>query len=246
MFKDHFSKQAQGYTQFRPQYPRELFQYLASLVSRRERAWDCGTGNGQAAIALAEYFDEVIATDPSASQIAQAERHPNVSYLVSTAEESPLNSNSVDLITVAQALHWFDLARFCNVARRVARPRGVLAAWSYGLATISPDVDRIIWRLYEDILGAYWPTERRLIEQGYKTIALPFDEFMAPAFAMTAEWNLADLIGYLGTWSSVQKYIEQHRRDPLELVQADLTAAWGPEQSRRIHWPLFTRIFCIG
>ncbi len=242
MFKDHFSKQARGYTQFRPRYPHELFQYLASLVDRRERAWDCGTGNGQAAIALAEFFDEVIATDPSASQIAQAEQHSNVRYLVSTAEESPLASNSVDLITVAQALHWFDLARFCNEARRVAHPRGVLAAWSYGLATISPDVDRIVWRLYQDILGSYWPAERKLIEQGYKTIELPFDELVAPAFAMTAEWNLTDLIGYLGTWSSVQKYVERHGRDPLEQVQADLEAAWETALTRRIQWPLFMRI----
>ena len=105
-FQDHFSRQAQGYTQFRPRYPRELFQYLASVVECRHRAWDCGCGNGQAAASLAEMFDQVIATDPSAKQIAQAEPISRVVYLVATAEDCPLGPDSVDLITVAQALHW--------------------------------------------------------------------------------------------------------------------------------------------
>ncbi len=241
-FKDHFSRQADQYTQFRPRYPAALFQYLASLPNRRDRAWDCGTGNGQAAVDLAEYFAEVVATDPSSSQIAHAEQHPKVQYWVASAEECTLSENSVDLVTVAQALHWFDRDRFYQQLRRVGRGGSVLAAWSYGLAVISPEVDGVVWHLYSDLLGSYWPPERKLIEERYATIAFPFDELTAPPFAMSLDWHLRDLIGYLGTWSSVQKYMQRHDVNPLEQVQADLTRAWGTETVRRVDWPLYLRV----
>ena len=245
-FQDHFSRQARGYTQFRPRYPRELFQYLDSLVERRQRAWDCGCGNGQAAADLAETFDEVIATDPSARQIAEAEPMPRVTYLVATAEDCPLESQSVDLITVAQALHWFDLPRFYAEVRRVGRSSCVLAAWCYGLAAISPEVDRVIRRLYEDILGPYWPPERKLVEERYASLPFPFEELDAPPMAIVAQWNLTELMGYLETWSSVQRYIERHGTDPLDLVRAELTAAWGDVSTRAIHWPLYMRVGRVG
>lgn len=242
-FKDHFSAQADRYTQFRPRYPRALFEFLAELPAQPGRAWDCGTGNGQAAMALADFFDEVVATDPSARQIEYAERHPRVEYFVSSAEQSPIRDESVDLVTVAQALHWFDLERFYGEVRRVGRPRAVVAAWGYGLATISPEVDRVVWHLYADILGPYWPPQRRQVEEQYATTAFPFDELPAPEFAMTAQWNLDNLMGYLGTWSSAQKYLERHAASPFSAVQADLAAAWkSPEQVRRVTWPLFVRV----
>jgi SAM-dependent methyltransferase len=241
-FKDHFSRQAHEYTRYRPRYPRALFESLAALAFQRSCAWDCGTGNGQAAVALADDFSQVVATDPSARQIAHAEPHPRVRYLVAAAEHCPLEDHSVDLITVAQALHWFELEAFYAEVRRVGRPGGAVAAWCYGLAAISPAVDRVVWRLYHDIVGAYWPPERRMIETRYASVPFPFDPLPVSEFVMSARWNLDDLVGYLGTWSSVQKYLETNAADPLELVRAELAAAWGPAgEVREVTWRLFVR-----
>jgi hypothetical protein len=242
-FADHFSRQARDYTQFRPRYPRELFEFIASLMNRRELAWDCGTGNGQAAVDLAAYFQRVVATDPSANQVAHAIRHLKVQYMVAAAESCPLEPDSADAITVAQALHWFDLPRFYAQVRRVGRAGSVIAAWSYGLAHITPTVDHVIGHLYADILGDYWPPQRHYIEKGYRTIDFPFDDVPAPQFAMQAEWTLDELFGYLGTWSSVDRFRRQNASDPLAQVEADLRAAWGPaDQARRVHWPLYLRV----
>lgn len=241
-FKDHFSQQADTYTRFRPRYPRALFAFLAALPAARERAWDCGTGNGQAAVALAEFFDEVVATDPSARQIQHAQPHAKVDYRVAPAEACPLDASSVDLVSVAQALHWFDHDRFFAAVRQVGRPGAVIAAWSYGLGKITPAVDGVVMHLYGDLLGDYWPPERHYIEQGYRQIPFPFAEIDAPRFAMTASWSLNDLIGYLGTWSSVQKYIARHGVDPLSLVRDDLVAAWGDAEQHSVNWPLFLRV----
>jgi SAM-dependent methyltransferase len=246
-FADHFSQQSSQYTQFRPRYPADLFAYLASLVARRDCAWDCGTGNGQAAVDLAKHFAKVIATDPSANQIAHAVANDRVEYLVAAAEACPLSNDSVDLITVAQAVHWFDRPGFYQQVRRVARPGGALAVWSYGLATITPEVDRLVGELYEPIVGAYWPPERRLIEERYATIEFPFQEITPPDFSMTAEWTLDDLLGYLGTWSSVVRYRQERNVDPLTLVDKQLGLAWGPPQTARtVHWPLYLRIGRVG
>ena len=192
------------------------------------------------------HFAEVVATDPSASQIAHAQRRPKVEYLICSAEQCPLAANSVDLVTVAQALHWFDRDRFYEQVRRVGRVGSVLAVWSYGLAVISPEVDRVVEHLYDDLLGPYWPPERKLIEERYATISFPFEELAVPPFAMTAQWHLHDWIGYLGTWSAVQKYVQRHGTDPLEQVQADLSRAWGTETVRPVHWPLYLRVGRIG
>ena len=242
-FKDHFSQQADRYIRFRPRYPRELFAFLATLPREPRRAWDCGTGNGQAAVALAEHFEEVVASDPSARQIEHAAAHDRVTYLVATAERCPLPDDSVDLVTVAQAVHWFDLDRFFAEVRRVGRGGSVLALWTYGLATISPEVDRVVGRLYSEILGDYWPPERRLVEDRYRSLAFPFDEISPPPFTMTARWNLDELLGYLSTWSSAQKYQEKHGASALDLIRDDLAAAWpSAEEKRWVEWPLVLRV----
>jgi SAM-dependent methyltransferase len=242
-FHDHFSGHAREYTRYRPRYPRELFAFLASLPPRREHAWDCGTGNGQAAGELAEFFAQVTATDPSANQIANARPHDGVQYLVALAERCPLPAASVDLVTVAQALHWFDLERFHAEVRRVVRPGGVLGAWSYGLAKVSPEVDTVIATLYSDVLGPYWPPERAVVEQEYATITFPFEEIDAPRFTMTACWNLDDLVGYLNTWSSAQAFVRQHGTDPLDPLRSKLEEAWGSAQSTHdVTWPLYLRV----
>jgi SAM-dependent methyltransferase len=239
-FADHFSRQSLQYTQFRPRYPRELFAHLGTLVDRHDAAWDCGTGNGQAAVDLAEHFAHVFAIDPSTNQISHARSHPRVSYQVAQAEKCPLADNLVDLVTVAQALHWFDRDRFYSEVRRVGRPGSVLAAWCYGLAIIDPQIDDLVWQLYEPILGNYWPPERSLVEERYATIDFPFERLAVPELVMTAEWTLADLLGYLSTWSSVQDYRRQHGTDPLLLIDQELAAAWpAPDERRTVRWPLY-------
>lgn len=242
-FADHFSRLAQKYTRFRPRYPLELFEFFASLPSRRAVAWDCGTGNGQAAVSLAAHFERVIATDPSADQVSHAIGDERVEYLVAAAEACPIESDSVDLVTVAQALHWFDFARFYAQVRRVGRQGSVLAAWSYGLAHITPGVDRVVAKLYGDILGEYWPPQRHFIEQQYRGIEFPFDEINVPPFAMAARWTLDDLFGYLSTWSSVQRFRDQNGTDPLAGIENELTGAWGsPDVARQVNWPLHVRV----
>jgi ubiquinone/menaquinone biosynthesis C-methylase UbiE len=188
--------------------------------------WDCATGNGQAAMALAEVFERVIATDASETQIGNAEEHPRVEYRVAPAEESGIESNSLDLITVAQALHWFDLERFYAEARSVLKPEGVVAAWAYKLAQVETTIDGVVNHYYSEIVGACWPPERVLVEK-FEELAFPFSEITAPSFEMVAVWNAEHLIGYLRTWSATQRFIETNQRDPLQDVEKDLRSAWG-------------------
>ncbi len=241
--KDHFSGHADRYEAFRPTYPDALFAYLSSLCPRRVLAWDCATGNGQAAVALAPFFSSIIGTDASQKQIDHARARENVQYRVSPAEEVSLGNNSIDLVTVAQALHWLDLPRFYAEVRRVARPDGVIAVWCYQLHTITPEVDAIINRYYAETVGADWPPERRLVEEGYKTLAFPFDEITPPAFHMVHRWGLEQVLGYLSSWSATQRYQKRTGADPLELVRGELLTAWGdPVAPRDVTWPLHLRV----
>jgi ubiquinone/menaquinone biosynthesis C-methylase UbiE len=241
-FKDHFSAHAVDYAKFRPRYPEELFRHLATIAPGKELAWDCATGNGQAAVALAKVFKRVIATDASEKQIGNAEAHARVDYRVVPAEKSGIESHTVDLITVAQALHWFDLARFDTEARRVLKPRGAVAAWAYKLAKIDPPIDAVVNHYYSDIVGGYWPPERGLVEK-FEELAFPFPQLAAPPFEMTAEWNAEHLIGYLRTWSATQRFVAANQRDPLKEVEEDLRLAWGDAgQLRRVVWPLTVRV----
>lgn len=241
-FKDHFSGHAADYASFRPGYPAELFARVATLPRRRDVAWDCGTGNGQAAIGLAEHFGRVIATDPSAQQLAHALPHPRIEYRQAPAESSGLPDRSVDLIAVAQAFHWFDFDRFFAEARRVLAPGGSLVLWTYNLARVSPEVDAITDRLARQIVGAYWPPERRWVDEEYQTIPFPFPEVELPPLAHVEHWDRERLLLYFGTWSSCQRYQKATGQDPIALVRAGLEAAWGaPDQPRPVRWPIFLR-----
>ncbi len=240
-FKDHFSRQADGYARYRPTYPPELFRYLTSLADSPSVCWDCATGNGQAAIALAEHFGQVIASDASEAQIAQAAAHPGVSYRVATAERSGLDSGSVELVTVGQAFHWFDAAAFFREAKRVLRPKGVLALWCYGVCEVSEECDAVIDRLYSGIVGDFWPPERAMIEQGYAGVELPGMPIAAPSFDMSLDWTAADMLGYLRTWSAVKHYEAAHGSDPVAEIEASLHEAWGASR-RRVSWPLKLKI----
>ncbi len=249
-FTDHFSKQANDYARYRPWYPTALFKYLASLVLEHDRAWDAGTGNGQAAIGLAQHFRSIIATDPSAQQIALAPPYDRVTYRVAYAEDSGLDDRSIDLITAAQAVHWFDLDRFYAEAQRVLRspdavsgkPHGVLAVWCYNLTEITPEVDRVMASYYRDVLGDFWPPQIHWVDEHYRTLPFPFDEIAAPEFAVEATWSLADLFGYLSSWSAAQKFKDAHGFDPLDARRAAFSAAWAGEHDRVVRWPLYLRV----
>ena len=245
-FKDHFSKQAADYAKFRPTYPQQLFEYLGNIAPSRQLAWDCGTGNGQASVGLATAFDRVIATDASEKQIANAQPHERVEYRAAPAESSGIASETVDLIMVAQALHWFDLDRFYDEVRRVLKKNSVLAASAYNLLHIEPAIDEVINRYYYEVVGPFWPPERKLVEN-FAELPFPFHELDPPEFEMTAQWNLDHLVGYLGTWSSTQRFIAETDGDPLEQINDELRTGWGdPQRTRKVRWPLTLRVGAKG
>lgn len=246
-FKDHFSGRAVDYTRYRPGYPAALFEWLSRQSTQHETAWDCGCGNGQAAIELVPYFRQVLATDPSRQQIEQAQQHELISYSVATAEESGLPDASIDLAVVAQALHWFDFDLFYSEVRRVVRPKGLLAAISYGEVRVEGEADRIVSHFYHNIIGPFWPAERRYVDQGYTNIPFPFEELAVPVFTMQIEWNLEQLIGYLGTWSAVKEYGRIRGEDSLKDTVALLKEVWGdPYLKKSVSWPLALRVGQIG
>ncbi len=243
-FADHFSGVASEYAEFRPRYPDALFDWLAALAAHRDLAWDCATGSGQAAVALASRFERVIATDASAGQIAVAPPHPRVEYRVAPAEASGLPPASVDLLTVAQALHWFDRPAFYAEARRVMRPGGIVAAWTYGHPSIDePRADAVLQRFYSETVGLYWPEERALVDAGYRTIDFPFAEVAPPPFEMETRWTLVSLVGYVSTWSAVTRFREAGKGDPVPAFAEALATHWGDRGlPRRIAWPLALRV----
>jgi ubiquinone/menaquinone biosynthesis C-methylase UbiE len=243
-FKDHFSQVAGKYADFRPHYPAALFDYLATLVPRNSLVWDCAAGNGQATIDLANRFKRVIATDASQEQIASARPCPNVEYRVARAEQSGLADRSVELITVAQAVHWFDLARFYAEAKRVLKPCGLLAVWAYGINEVEGEAaNHVAQEFYSNVVGPYWPPERHLVEEGYRTIPFPFEELSPPVFRMEARWSLQDLLGYYSTWSATNRYIKALGRNPIEPLAKALSEVWPePDSTRLIVWPLCLRL----
>jgi SAM-dependent methyltransferase len=241
-FKDHFSGVAEGYQAFRPGYPPALFEWLASVAPARERAVDLGCGTGQASVALAAHFEEVIALDPSAEQIAHARPHPRVSYRVAPAEATGLPASSADLVIAAQALHWFDPERLHPELARIARPGAVFAAFTYGLCRIDPRVDDVVDRLYRGILGPYWPPERAHVDSAYRTLPFPWPEIVAPSLSIEESWTLDRFVGYLGTWSAVSAHRRRTGDDPIALVTSALRAEWGPpDRPRPVKWNLTIR-----
>jgi SAM-dependent methyltransferase len=237
---DYFSTQAAAYATFRPTYPRELFQFVAASAPARTLAWDCGTGSGQAASALADDFERVIATDTSAKQLAEATPHPRIDYRVAPAESSGLGDRVADAVTVAQALHWFDIPRFFAEARRVLVPGGILAVWTYNDPVLDDaGLDRMLQRFNRETVGAYWPAERQLVRDGYRTIPFPFTPVATPEILLAREWTLAELAGYVRSWSATARYAAERATDPVVALETELAGAWGDPTTRRvIRWPL--------
>jgi len=243
-YADHFSRLAPAYASCRPGYPDELFGYLFQVSRNHRLAWDCAAGSGQATMPLTRGFERVVATDLSPEMLASAPRHPRIEYRTAPAEKSGLRTGSVDLITVAQALHWLELDTFFAEARRVLKRGAPLAAWTYGIPELAkPEINRILQRFYHDVVGPYWPSERRHVETGYRELPFPFEELEPPAFAMQVEWTLSELLGYVGTWSATQRFRETRGEDPLPQLGRELEPDWGPpSEVRTVHWPLSLRV----
>ncbi|RMI05090.1 MAG: SAM-dependent methyltransferase [Calditrichaeota bacterium] len=242
-FEDHFSGHAGEYARYRPGYPGKLFSFLASLCRDHGLAWDCATGNGQAARKLATHFRMVIATDASEGQLAHAFRHPGVCYMVASAEAPPLAPATADLITVAQAAHWLDLDQFYAQARKVLKPGGIIALWAYGLFHISAEIDALLHEYYHHTVGPFWPPQRKWIDEKYQTLPFPFGEIPAPSFPMVARWDLSRVLGYIGTWSATRRYLKHYGRNPLEQIRQKLETLWGePARLRTVQWPIYLRV----
>ncbi|MEQ6122175.1 class I SAM-dependent methyltransferase [Reichenbachiella sp. MALMAid0571] len=241
-FKDHFSGHSSSYQKYRPAYPVELYQYISGLCEEHDRAWDAGTGNGQCALRLVDYFDHVLATDPSANQIKNAVLHNRIKYHVSRAENCPVSDSSMDLVTVAQAIHWFDFDLFFKEVKRVLKPNGVLAFWTYTLAEISPEVDEVTNYFYRDIVGKYWPKERNFVEDKYQGIPMPFEEIQTPAFEIKINYNMHNYLAYLGTWSAVKNFKTDNHSDPIDLIKSEMSAAWiNIDEYKVVTWPIYLR-----
>jgi SAM-dependent methyltransferase len=246
-FTDCFSERPDDYARYRPSYPDALYEQLAREVDRREQCWDCATGNGQAAVALTRHFERVVATDASADQLAQAFPHPQVEYRCELAERTSLPDASVDLVTVASALHWLDLPPFYREVRRVLRPGGVLAAWTYDMEVrITPSVDAVVARYAHTLLAPYTRPQLQHVFTRYRELPFPFEEIPLAPSAIVAAWNLPELVGLLNTWSSALHFRTRHGHPATDLILPDLTDAWledGAIDARRpARLPLHTRI----
>jgi ubiquinone/menaquinone biosynthesis C-methylase UbiE len=241
-FKDHFSRQSTAYSLHRPGYPVELIGYVASRAPDRTVAVDCATGNGQAAVQFAEHFDVVLAVDGSHSQLTRARKQARVHYATALAESLPVRTACASLIVAAQAAHWFDFDRYYAECRRALKPGGIVAAWTYQTFRIDPRIDASIGEFYSGEVGPYWPPERVYVEQGYRTLPFPLAEEAAPRFELETDWTLEQVMGYLATWSSVQRYKDARGLDPLPPVEARLRKLWPDGEPRRVRWPIYLRI----
>ncbi|UOQ65066.1 class I SAM-dependent methyltransferase [Hymenobacter volaticus] len=238
---DRFSAQAELYARYRIDYPPELYEFLLAYTPHRGQAWDCATGNGQVAVVLAEHFQHVHATDISTAQLAQAPVRPNITYQVSPAEHTPLAAASMNLITVGQAVHWFDADAFNQEVRRVARPGATVAEWGYGLVQVHETLDPLIRRFYAETMRPYWDENRWHIDDEYARILFPFEAVQHAQFLVQRQWSAEWFLNYLRTWSSVVKYEKQHGQDPVLLIADQLTQLWG-QQQREVRFPVFLRL----
>ena len=249
MAEDHlkmspdYSSYAKQYAQSRPGYPEELFEYLSSLVYEHHLAWDCATGNGQAALTLVKYFEEVIATDISNEQIKNAVKHKHIKYKACNAEDSGLENNSVDLVTVASAIHWFNLDNFFKEVRRVIKPRGIIAVWSYHIGYVEPPFDKLFLSLYEKVLSPYFGEGAKLVDDRYSKINLPGEKIDTGNFYVEVKWEMKNLLDFIESWSGTQQYKKEKGQSPTDLIINELNSIWGEaENIHTVRWPLFIKI----
>lgn len=241
--QDNFSKQSSFYKKYRPNYPIELINDILHITSEKDSCWDCGTGNGQVAVELSHHFENVFATDISENQIANAVKKENITYGVERSEDTSFIDNQFDLITVAQALHWFDFKAFNKEINRVAKDDAIVAIWGYGLLRIEKSIDSLLDSFYTDIIGPYWNKERKYVDDEYASIPLDFKEInLKRNYQIKTHWTIGDLEGYLNSWSSVQNYISQNQENPVNGIVEDLKKYWNKGTTKEITFPIFTRI----
>lgn len=244
---DKFSVQSDAYKKYRPTYPDDLYEVFLPLVKEKKECWDCGTGNGQVAVKLSNYFKKVYATDISENQIKLADKKPNIIYEVVRAEKTNFEENKFDLISVGQAIHWFDIQSFTREAKRVAKPDGIIAIWGYDLLKIEEKIDEIINRFYSEIIGSYWNKERKHVDNQYESIAFEFKEIKAPKkLSIKTNWTFEELIGYLNSWSSVQNYIRENKGlNPVNEIYGELEKEWKGAQIKGVKFPIFMKMGII-
>ncbi len=239
--KDLFSGHSKVYAAFRPTYPEALYTFLLSHVTGRSRAWDCATGNGQVAQRLARDFEIVHATDISAQQLQQAVALPNIQYELQPAEATTFPDAYFDLITVGQALHWFNFEAFFREVKRVAKPGALFTAWGYGHIFIDPAIDPHIRHFYENVVGPYWDERRRLVEDGYSNLSFPFETLSHPDFAIEANWKRQQLEGYLESWSATQGFIRARQFNPVQELSRNIKDLWPDDKIIRVVFPIFLK-----
>jgi ubiquinone/menaquinone biosynthesis C-methylase UbiE len=240
--KDYFSNHSKLYAAFRPTYPDELYNFIFRHLNVRDTAWDCGTGNGQVAQYLANHFSTVYATDISAQQLAHAFKAPNIIYSVSPAEHTSFNANQFDLITVGQALHWFQFDAFFSEVRRTGKQGGLLAVWGYGILAVSPEIDPLFLKFYHETVGTYWDYARKLVENGYESVPFPFESIKCPEFKLIVNWDLEQFGGYLESWSATQKFIQQRQYNPVPGFLDSIKMHWATGETREVTFPLFLKL----
>jgi ubiquinone/menaquinone biosynthesis C-methylase UbiE len=240
---DNFSTQAKIYQKFRPVYPPRLYNFILSQVRNRQKAWDCGTGNGQVALVLAEHFEQVAATDISENQINNAPRKENIQYEVVRAEQTNFQAATFDLITVAQAIHWFDFDAFFEEVYRVGKEGSVIAVFGYGLLKIESEIDEQIDHFYTNIIGPYWNIERRHIDKAYESVPFPFETIpVTETFFIETNWTVAQLEGYLNTWSSVQRFIKKEGYNPVDGFMENMKKIWTDDVEKPVRFPVFLKL----
>jgi ubiquinone/menaquinone biosynthesis C-methylase UbiE len=240
--KDNFSSQSNEYARYRPQYPQALFDYIFEKVAHKNLAWDCGTGNGQTAFILSRYFNNVYASDISNKQLANAQAAPNIRYEAAAAECSSLEDNSADLITVSQALHWFNFEKFYAEVKRVGKKNSVIAAWTYSLLKVSPEIDPLIKFFHDHTLDSYWDNERHYVNQGYSNLPFPFQQISDPGFSIDVHWDKNQLFGYIATWSAWQKFLQKNTSEPLQELMNQVQKLWPGSEPRKMQFPLFLKM----
>lgn len=243
MAKDLFSRQAELYAKYRPTYPKELYEYILSFVQEKNIAWDCATGNGQAAIVLADHFKKVIATDISPTQIEKAVKKENIEYLVCPAESTPFEENTFDLVTVAQAYHWIKWKEFKKEVTRVCKPNAVIAVWTYYNRTIDDEkIEEAVSDFYEHVTKPYWDYERKHVDEKYSTVEFEYELLPSKEFETVLHWKREDMLGYISSWSAVQKYITVNGYSPISIIEGKLKQLWPEAELKKVVFPIYLKL----
>lgn len=236
-----FLHEPMRYADYRPQYPESLFEYLQTLTSKNSKVLECGAGSGQATIGLSSHFNYIISTEPSFELLLKAKPLSHVYYIQSSAEQLPIHSTSINLVCIAQAIHWFRLHDFYSEVKRVLKPGGVITAWCYNQSEIEPAIDKVINKIYVKITSSQnLSRERQYLYEHYQTLLFPFDRIPSPSFSITMSWNLMQLLGYISTWPSILEYQKRFNIDLISEIKDELIFLWGDSSTEKlITWPIY-------